>query len=59
MNTQAFGMMYWGLSKLYKNQRIKFHKTAEVFLKDAVIKLRDNSEELTMEHPIDVYDQLL
>jgi len=59
MNTQAFGMMYWGFSKLYTNKRVKFHKKAEVFLRDAVNKLRDNSEELTMEHPIDVYDQLL
>ena len=36
LNSQAFGMIYWGLSKIMQNPRQKFHKQSEIFLEKAI-----------------------
>lgn len=59
MNTQALGMIYWGLSKLYPNSKTKFHKKTELWLSETVRKLGQAPQELTLEQPVDVYDQII
>merc|ERR1712086_428230 len=59
LNTQALGMIYWGLSKLRPNQKLKFHSKTEFFLNDALHILQNNPKELTLEQPMEVFDQII
>ena len=59
MDTQALAMIYWGLSKLNPNRKLKFHKQTELFLQDTITKLKYNPKEVKLAQPIEVYDQMI
>jgi len=57
MNTQALGMMYWGLGKIAQQPRQKFHKYTEVFIEKSIDQMMSQSHrELMDQDPIEVFD---
>lgn len=59
LNTQAFGMIYWGLSKMLHSPRQKFHKQSEILLQKSVEQMLADPESFTPEDPVQVFDQLV
>lgn len=60
MNTQALGMMYWGLGKIAQQPRQKFHKYTEAFIDKSIDQMMSQSHrELMGQDPIEVFDQII
>uniref|UniRef100_A0A7S3CM00 Uncharacterized protein n=1 Tax=Strombidium rassoulzadegani TaxID=1082188 RepID=A0A7S3CM00_9SPIT len=59
LNTQALGMMYWGLSKISLHPRKRFHRFTELFIEKTIDKMEQGPLNKVGDNPISVFDQLL